>query len=115
MASSSSNPNVPDEMDQLVSLQRSGLLSMSDFLRMSREFNKTDADRLEEAPSKSHDGVQIDKASTKSSPGIEILVDESGDLFDATEHWRGIPYRRASRMLYTFPRVRPACPGLSAT
>ena len=38
---SSSNPSVSDEMDQLVALQRSGLLSMSEFMRMSREITKT--------------------------------------------------------------------------
>ena len=41
---SSSKPNASDEMDQLVKLQRAGLLAMSEFVRMSREIAKTDAE-----------------------------------------------------------------------
>ena len=64
------------EMDQLVSLQRAGLLTMSDFLRMSHEISKTNADRLEEA--------RGDDASAKSSEQSEMMVDESGNLLEAT-------------------------------
>ena len=78
--SSSSHPNAPDEMDQLVSLQRSGVLSMPEFLRMSREITKTHTDRLSEARGETHDGTS-DNASSES----EMLVDESGNFFDAAE------------------------------
>ena len=87
MASSSSNPSVSNDMDQLVQLQRSGLLSMSEFVRMSREFNKTDAMRLEDAPQvQIHDGVPFDNASATESSGSEMLVSESGDIFDAAQN-----------------------------
>ena len=81
---SSSKPNASDEMDQLVKLQRAGLLAMSEFVRMSREIAKTDAERLAEAPpGETHDGVPFSDASSKISSTSEMLVDESGDVFDA--------------------------------
>eukprot|EP00966_Prymnesium_polylepis_P286273 6612760-Prymnesium_polylepis.1 len=58
-------------MDQLVSLQRSGLLSMPEFLRMAREINKTDDDRREEA-----------RGSSPRSAQSEMMVDESGNVYD---------------------------------
>ena len=82
---SSSNLSATDEMDQLVALQRSGILSMSEFLRMSREINMTKADRLDEARGNIHDDVPADDESTKSTSGSEMLVDENGDLFAAAE------------------------------
>eukprot|EP00966_Prymnesium_polylepis_P285473 6594293-Prymnesium_polylepis.1 len=84
---SSTRPNAPDEMDQLVALQRSGILSMSEFLRMSREINKKDAERLAEARGKineARDVLSEDDGSAKSSRS-EMLVDESGDLYNAAE------------------------------
>ena len=39
-----------DEIEQLFSLQRAGLLSAADFARMTAEILKTDSERLREAP-----------------------------------------------------------------
>ena len=71
---SSSNPNATDEMDQLVALQRSGILSMSEFLRMSREISKTHAEHLAEA-----------RASSPQTSESDMMVDETGNVFEAAE------------------------------
>eukprot|EP00966_Prymnesium_polylepis_P223893 5180070-Prymnesium_polylepis.1 len=52
---------------------------------MSREINMTDADRLDEARGEIHDDVPPDDTSAKSTPRSEMLVDESGEIFDAAE------------------------------
>eukprot|EP00966_Prymnesium_polylepis_P054272 1254700-Prymnesium_polylepis.1 len=52
---------------------------------MSREITKTDAERLAEAPlGETHSGVPFsDHSSSKLSSTSDMLVDESGNVFDA--------------------------------
>jgi hypothetical protein len=68
MASSSAGV-VANEMDQLLRLQRQGILSATDFARMASEIHKTDEERFSEA-------VEADKKSEDS--GVQDLVDEDG-------------------------------------
>ena len=87
---SSSNANANNEMDQLVELQRAGLLSVSDFLRMSHEIKKSDTERLAEArgendeeevasaPSSPPSSPPTLEKRTRSSDDEELLVDEDG-------------------------------------
>jgi hypothetical protein len=95
MASSSSSANVShgigcnDEIEQLVSLQRAGLLSAADFTRMAAEILKTDSERLRQAPPDApHDSSSpgerapsLDPNSPSTGRSESPLVDESGNLF----------------------------------
>ena len=69
MASNSASAN---EIHQLLQLQRQGILSTADFVRMASEISKTHAQRLSEA---------IEKDSSNEGNG-EVLVDEDGMLFE---------------------------------
>eukprot|EP00966_Prymnesium_polylepis_P005495 125930-Prymnesium_polylepis.1 len=76
MASSSSatgKANINDEMQQLLQLQRGGIISTTEFLRMSAEISKTDADHLREARL-ADDGDDSDAD----------LIEEDGRPFDGS-------------------------------
>ena len=64
MASSSANVQ-RTELEQLLQLQRSGILSTADFLRMSAEITKPDKERLEEVQSEFASGDKSDKSETR--------------------------------------------------
>jgi hypothetical protein len=69
MASSSANVQ-RTELEQLLQLQRSGILSTADFLRMSAEITKPDKERLEEVQSEFASGDKSDKSDKVFDPSF---------------------------------------------
>ena len=83
MASSSTGA-LPDEIDQLLQLQRSGILSVADFARMAAEITKTNEQRLSEVEDSDKSTNEQRPSEVEDSDKSESdLADESGNMFHA--------------------------------
>jgi hypothetical protein len=83
MASSSTGA-LPDEIDQLLQLQRSGILSAADFARMAAEITKTKEQRPSEVEDSDKSSKEQRPSEVEDSDKSESdLIDESGNMFHA--------------------------------